>query len=48
MAPITLNYSILGTAYHDLLGNADNLKIRANWPDIGKEGILPWAGLYYQ
>ncbi len=27
--------SILGTAYHDLLGNTDKLKVRAHWQEMG-------------
>lgn len=42
--------SILGTTYHDILGNTDKLKVRAKWTDTGiyKDGIVPWAGLYYR
>lgn len=34
--------SILGTLYHDILGNTDNLKIRAAWHDSGISNIQQW------
>ena len=30
--------SILGTVYHDLLGNTDKLKVRAHWNEMGDSG----------
>lgn len=41
----------MGTAYHDILGNTDKLKVRVKWNDHGQygpNGIVPWAGLYYR
>ena len=32
--------SILGTAYHDLLGNTDNLKVRAYWNEMGTDDMI--------
>lgn len=43
--------SVMGTAYHDILGNTDKLKVRVKWNNHGQygpNGIVPWAGLYYR
>ena len=32
--------SILGTAYHDLLGNTDKLKVRAYWNEMGADDTI--------
>lgn len=43
--------SVLGTLYHDILGNTDNLKISAKWNERGQYqggNFVPWAGLYYR
>lgn len=32
--------SILGTAYHDLLGNTDKLKVRAYWNEMGTDDAI--------
>ncbi len=36
--------SILGTAYHDIAGNTDKLKVHARWKDHGdgENKIHPW------
>lgn len=36
--------SILGSVYHDLLGNTDKLKVKADWSECNRENctILPW------
>ena len=35
--PYNIVTSILGTVYHDLLGNTDDLKVHAHWSEIGTD-----------
>ena len=36
--PYNVITSILGSVYHDLLGNTDKLKVRAHWNEMGDSG----------
>ncbi|MBQ7695498.1 MAG: hypothetical protein IJT50_10285 [Lentisphaeria bacterium] len=42
--PYNVITSILGSVYHDLLGNTDSLKVRAHWNEMGDSGreIISW------
>jgi len=38
--PYNMVTSILGTVYHDLLGNTDKLKVRAYWNEMGTDDTI--------
>ena len=38
--PYEMVSSILGPAYHDLLGNTDKLKVRAYWNEMGTDDAI--------